>query len=509
MIVKGKARSGPAQLAAYLMRPEERATLIDLWDGSGDLRKAFLSWHAVGEATRGEKTLYHAQISPEAAYAMTPDQWRKAAQILAEELGMKDHPRAIVVHEGHGRPHAHVVFQRADADTLKMWDDSFNYVKHERASDRMEREFGHEFVPGKHAKRDREQQPEFPKAAFDQDEAQQAARSGTDPKAQKAEIKSLYAAADGGPAFKTALEDAGYLLAKGDRGYLVVDAEGGHAALTRQLGLKKKELESFMAAVPLASLPDIEQAKARQADMAAQKEAARKEAMRSSMASETAPQPAPTQPAPAPQQPASKFVPELAAVPPAEPAGPAIPKTLDPIVEKALRERQSQDEAKLVNWHAAELKQLRHVLDLALEEKLGHLNALQQAERDRLQRDLQAQRSGIEGFIDAVQRRLNPKLAAEQTEARKQAWEQLRARQAKEREAQILLLRQDKEEEIAALREKHEQQRREQKSRFEQERERYLKEQETAERLRERIEAERREQERQRREGPEPPRRGK
>lgn len=72
MIVKGKPRSGPAQLAAYLLRDGERPTLIQLLDGGEDLHKAFLQWHAIGEGTRGEKTLYHAQIAPADGYDMTP-----------------------------------------------------------------------------------------------------------------------------------------------------------------------------------------------------------------------------------------------------------------------------------------------------------------------------------------------------------------------------------------------------------------------------------------------------
>ena len=242
MIVKGKPRSGPAQLAAYLMRSDEKAALIELWDGSDDLHKAFLQWHAVGEATRGEKTLYHAQIAPEAKYPMTPEQWRQAAQILAEELGMKDHPRAIVVHQGNDHPHAHVVFQRANADALTLWDDSFNYVKHERASLRMAKEFGMEIVPGKHAKRDRKKQPEFPRQAMSRDEAQQAKRTGKDLKALKAQLAALKAASDTPQAFKAALEDAGFVLANGDRGYTVVDDRVGAYNLARQLKLKTAEV---------------------------------------------------------------------------------------------------------------------------------------------------------------------------------------------------------------------------------------------------------------------------
>lgn len=472
MIVKGKARSGPAQLAAYLMRPEERATLIELWDGDTDLRKAFLSWHAVGEATRGDKTLYHAQIAPEAAYDMTPDQWRKAAQILAEELGMKDHPRAIVVHEG-DRPHAHVVFQRADADSLKMWDDGFNYVKHERASLRMAEEFGHEIVPGKHAKRDRESQPEFPKAAYDHAEAQQAKRAGVSPKERKEQVTALFQASDSPQAFKAALAEAGYVLAKGDRrDFVIVDEHGEIHSLARQVnGIKAKDLREFMGG--MENLPTAAEAK---------------EAQRT--ATEALKPPAP---APAPEK-----VPEPTPAPPQ----PEIDR-----LEKALAAREAIEMQKLLDWHEAELKQHAHVLDIEFKEKLEGLTAVQTAERDRLQREHQQKRTGLDGFIHAVQLRLNPRLAAEQTEARKKEWEQLKARHQKERQGYIALFRQDKEMEMDALREKHAQQIREKKGDFERDRDRYLKDAAEAERLRQRLEDERRRQEMER--GPEPPRRGK
>jgi Relaxase/Mobilisation nuclease domain len=276
MIVNGKSRAAPAQLAAYLLRQDgkERPVLVELLDGGKDLNKAFLQWHAIGELTRGEHTLYHAQIAPENRYAMTPEQWKRAAEILAEELGMKDHPRAIVVHEGHKNPHAHVVFQRADDETMTLWDDGFNYIKHERASARMEKEFGHEPVPGKHAKRDREKQPEFPREDCSTEEAQRDKRAGIKTADRKAEIMALYQGTDSGTALKVALEEAGYLLAKGDRGYLVVDETGGHSVLTRNTGLKKKELEAYMAGIPLDSLPTVDEAKALQKAAALAKKSA-------------------------------------------------------------------------------------------------------------------------------------------------------------------------------------------------------------------------------------------
>ena len=120
-------------------------------------------WQLISAGTRGALGLYHANISPDARYAMTPEQWQRAVDVLEKELGFDGQPRAVVVHEKHGRQHIHVVWQRTDIDTMTLVSDSFNYVAHERASMALEREFGHEHVPGKHAKRNREKQPEFPK----------------------------------------------------------------------------------------------------------------------------------------------------------------------------------------------------------------------------------------------------------------------------------------------------------------------------------------------------------
>ena len=283
MIAKGSSRSGPKQLATYLMRvgrydTGEPAELIELrspwavengsrYDTVGQLIETFRDWHALAEGTQGEYGLYHAQISPAPKYAtgMTPEQWKRAADILGEELGLQDQPRALVLHAGKDdRPHLHVVWSRTDIDEMKLVSDSFNYLAHERASQRMEKEFGQDFVPGKHAKRDREQQPEFPREEYSQDEDQQAKRAGQSVADRKAEIAALRAAADNAQAFKAAMEEAGYLLAKGDRGFIVVDEAGDTSVLSRNLGIKKKEVEAFMAGVELDKFPTIKEAQALQ-----------------------------------------------------------------------------------------------------------------------------------------------------------------------------------------------------------------------------------------------------
>ncbi|BBB13928.1 relaxase/mobilization nuclease domain-containing protein [Sphingopyxis sp. FD7] len=265
MIIKGKSRAGPSQLARHLGRADtnERVEILQL-DSAGTTEQAFRDWQTYTLATKGKLGLYHANIDPDAKYDMTRDQWLRAVEVLEEELGLQGQPRAIVMHEKNGREHIHVVWARTDMDTMKLRSDSMNYQAHERASLRLEQEFGHEHVPGKHAKRDREAQPEFPTAEAQHDEWQQGERGGMNHRERKAQVKGLYEASDTGPAFKAALEDAGYVLARGDRrDFVILDTDAKVHSLGRQLpGVTAKDLRAFMADIDPDSLPSVSDARA-------------------------------------------------------------------------------------------------------------------------------------------------------------------------------------------------------------------------------------------------------
>lgn len=266
MIIKGKSRAGPSQLARHLGRADtnERVELLELAWGGTSVQEAFRDWQVISEGTKGRLGLYHANIDPDAKYAMTRDQWLRAVEVLEEELGLQGQPRAIVMHEKNGREHIHVVWARTDMDTMKLRSDSMNYQAHERASLRLEQEFGHEHVPGKHAKRDREAQPEFPSAEAQHDEWQQGERGGMNHRDRKAQVKGLYEASDTGPAFKAALEDAGYVLARGDRrDFVILDSDAKVHSLGRQLpGVTAKDLRAFMADINPDMLPSVSEARA-------------------------------------------------------------------------------------------------------------------------------------------------------------------------------------------------------------------------------------------------------
>jgi hypothetical protein len=265
VIIKGKSRAGPSQLARHLGRTDtnERVAVLQL-DSAGTPEQAFRDWQTYTLATQGKLGLYHANIDPDAKYDMAPGQWMRAVDILEEELGLKGQPRAVVMHEKHGREHIHVVWARTDMETLRLRSDSQNYQAHERASLRMEREFGHEHVPGKHAKRDRDAQPEFPSSEVSHDEWQQGERTGLNHRDRKAQVMALYEASDSGPAFKAALEDAGYMLARGDRrDFVILDEDAKVHSLGRQLPrVTSKDLRAFMAEVDPEALPGVKEARA-------------------------------------------------------------------------------------------------------------------------------------------------------------------------------------------------------------------------------------------------------
>jgi hypothetical protein len=177
---------------------------------------------------------------------MTPEQWQQAVDRLERELDLTDQPRAVVAHVKEGRAHVHVVWSRIDLETMKAIPDSHNYRRHEIVARELEQEFGHARVQGAHIDRAGERPDRTPSHA----EMQQAKRSGLD-------------RTDSGKAFAAAIEEQGWILARGDRrDFVVVDQAGEAHSLARRIeGARAKDIRTRMADVDAASLPSIDQAK--------------------------------------------------------------------------------------------------------------------------------------------------------------------------------------------------------------------------------------------------------
>lgn len=273
VIVTGTSRAAPRLLARDLLQPkgDKRIEVLEL-PYPADLLELFVDWQLVSEIPRGLHGLYHVRICPAPGNPMTPAQWTRAPDILGEELALPEpHHRAAVLHHDGVRPNLHVVWQRTNIETWTLWNDSQNYPKHERASRRMELEFGHPPVQDKRAKARPTARPDdapsasYPAAPkFNRDEGRQARRTGVRITAMKTQVAALKAAAESPQAFKTALEDVGYILAKGDSGYILIDPYGGVYSLVGQLKMKLARVNEFMAPLDLAALPTADQVKGRQ-----------------------------------------------------------------------------------------------------------------------------------------------------------------------------------------------------------------------------------------------------
>jgi hypothetical protein len=163
------------------------------------------------------------------------------------------------MHEKLGREHIHVVWTRIDLEKMRSVSDSHNYRKHEEVARDLERRFGHERVQGAHHERDGVKRPDRTPS---RSELRQEERTGIKGKDVRAEVSALYRQSDRARSFVTALDEAGYVLAKGDRrDFVIVDRECGVHSLARRIdGVKATDLREFMAPLNRDSFPTVEQA---------------------------------------------------------------------------------------------------------------------------------------------------------------------------------------------------------------------------------------------------------
>jgi hypothetical protein len=287
VVIKGKSVAGATRVAGHLERTDtnERMEVKELKGVAADnLPDALREMEAVASANPNcKKPFYHASINTRADERLTDAQRLKAIDRLEKELGLTDQPRAIVVHEKEGREHCHIVWSRLRGDDLRVISDSNNYRAHEIVARELEREFGHERVQGAHIERDGKERPE---RTASHKEHQQEQRTGISAKKAREQITALWKSTDSGQAFQQALQEKGWMLAKGDRrDFVAVDRFGGVHSLARRIeGAKAADVRTRLAdidpktfataadarEVQLARLSERERDAQRQKELAAQ-----------------------------------------------------------------------------------------------------------------------------------------------------------------------------------------------------------------------------------------------
>lgn len=250
-----------AQLSAYLLKQGKNESVKFIAASnvvSLSLKDALKEMQEVASGSACDKFLYHASINPKDGENLTPAEWVKSISLLEKNLGLEGHQRAIVQHVKDGRTHCHIVWNRVDVDTLTAVRMSHNYRAHELTARELEKEFGLDRVQGAHVEKDGPRPDRQPK----QWEMDRGRRSGIDPRKVTAEVSELWAWAQNGADFATALEARGYILAQGDkRDFVIIDQQGNPHSVGRRAGAKAADVRAKLADLDKGDLPTVEQAK--------------------------------------------------------------------------------------------------------------------------------------------------------------------------------------------------------------------------------------------------------
>ena len=256
MILKGSQRAGGRQMAIHLLNGEqnEHVTLHEIRGFiADDVMGALNEAYAISQATKCKQFIYSLSLNPPQDKKVPVEAFENALERIERKLGLEGQPRLIVFHEKHGRRHAHCVWSRINADEMKAINIAFPKLKLNEISKSLYLENGWDLPKGFIDKNLKSP------LNYTRSEWQQAARTGQNPKAIKASLQESWAISDNRESFNHALQERGYYLAKGDRrGFVAVDIYGEVYSLTRQLGVKKKELEARLGkAENLPSVSDV------------------------------------------------------------------------------------------------------------------------------------------------------------------------------------------------------------------------------------------------------------
>lgn len=165
---------------------------------------------------------------------------------------MEDQPRALIFHEKEARRHMHAVYSRIDVEEMKAINLPYFKNKMRDISREVFIEQGWKIPRGLMNSQERDV------SNFSLQEYQQSKRAGRDPRAIKAAFQDAWNISDGTSAFKNALEERGYSLAKGDRrGFVAMDHTGEIYSVARWAGIRTKEVKERLGDPKY--LPSIEE----------------------------------------------------------------------------------------------------------------------------------------------------------------------------------------------------------------------------------------------------------
>lgn len=265
MILKGRTRAHGQQLASYLLseKNEEvhvldvRGTVITDRSANG-LKQSLKDMDELGKMTRAQASLFHLAINPNDRDQLTREDWQHAVAKAEKALGLEEQPRAIISHLHNGKEHWHVVWSRVDVETCRCIEMSFSHRKLCRAAREIEQELSLE-PTAERPKGTRQAAPQKGEHEKHQDE-----RAATPREQRDAIIRRAWEQTQNGQQFKQRLERAGYQLAEGRRGVVVLDAGGEAHSVSRSVsGIRARDVRAKLADV--GALPAVEELRQQQA----------------------------------------------------------------------------------------------------------------------------------------------------------------------------------------------------------------------------------------------------
>jgi len=257
MIIKGFSISRGSAHATHLMRADENEH-VALHEIRGfvasDVHGAFREAQAIARGTKCKQHLFSCAFSPPESANLSTDQFLFAIDQTEQALGLGGQPRVVVFHEKEGRPHAHCVWSRIDADTMTARQLSHWKCKLGDVSRALHQEFGIEMPRGL---KDREERSPL---NFTHAEGQMAKRNGENPQWLKQIVQDCWKRSDNRSSFEKALSEHSLFLAKGDkRGFVVVDLNGDAQPVSRLLGGKTKDVRAKLGDAPIErSVADVQ-----------------------------------------------------------------------------------------------------------------------------------------------------------------------------------------------------------------------------------------------------------
>jgi len=266
MILKGNQRTGAADLATHLSNEydNERVEIAELRGvASNDLHSALGEFAAMAKATQCQKPLYSLAINP--ASPLSREQYMAAIDHIEGKLGLTGQPRAVVFHVKNGREHCHVVWSRIDIASMKAVPLSHDRMKLRTCARELAHAYGLTLPPGLAEDRGDARFEKTRDVTFA--EKAMAEASGIAPAERRKAITAVFRASDSAATLRNELEQAGYVLARGERrAYVVVDRAGHVHALARQVeGAKTRDVKARLEDLPPESLPTVAEAQAQQA----------------------------------------------------------------------------------------------------------------------------------------------------------------------------------------------------------------------------------------------------